>query len=40
MVTMVTAYHKGFYASNDIRLIHRYIPREVRELVVYYLWLV
>ena len=40
MVTLVSAYHKGFYASNDIRIIHRYLPREVGALVVYYLWLV
>ncbi|KAF9882951.1 hypothetical protein FE257_004862 [Aspergillus nanangensis] len=40
MVCLVTAYHKGFYASNDIKLIHRYVPQEVGELIIYYLWLV
>ncbi|CEL11233.1 hypothetical protein ASPCAL14336 [Aspergillus calidoustus] len=40
MVTAVTAYHKGFHASNDIKLIHRYMPRAVGELVVWYMWLV
>lgn len=40
MVTFVTKYHKGFYASNDVKVIHRYLPREVGELVVWYLWLV
>ncbi|KAI9035034.1 uncharacterized protein KD926_004698 [Aspergillus affinis] len=40
MVTLVSAYHKGFYASNDTKVIHRYLPREVGELLVYYLWLV
>jgi hypothetical protein len=40
MVTLVTAYHKGFHASNDIKLIHRYVPRAVGELVVWYMWLV
>jgi hypothetical protein len=39
-VTAVTAYHKGFHASNDIKLIHRYMPRAVGELVVWYMWLV
>ncbi|RHZ43060.1 uncharacterized protein CDV56_100580 [Aspergillus thermomutatus] len=40
MVTFVTAYHKGFHASNDVKIIHRYVPREVGELVVWYMWLV
>ncbi|KAF9882584.1 hypothetical protein FE257_006232, partial [Aspergillus nanangensis] len=40
IVTLVTAYHKGFYASNDVKIIHRYVPREVGELIIYYLWLV
>jgi hypothetical protein len=40
MVTLVTAYHKGFHASNDIKLIHQYVPRVVRELIVWYMWLV
>lgn len=30
----VTAYHKGFYASNNMKIIHQYMPREVGELVV------
>ena len=34
MVTLVSAYHKGFYASNDIKMIHRYVLREVGELLV------
>ncbi|KAH2279565.1 hypothetical protein KXV50_005080, partial [Aspergillus fumigatus] len=33
MVTFVMAYHKGFHASNDVKIIHRYVPREVGELV-------
>lgn len=40
MVTFVTAYHKGFHVSNDVKIIHRYMPREVGELVVWYMWLV
>ncbi|RMJ20764.1 hypothetical protein PHISP_08366, partial [Aspergillus sp. HF37] len=40
MVVFVSRYHKGFYASNDVKIIHRYLPREVGELVVSYLWLV
>lgn len=40
LVVFATKYHKGFYASNDAKIIHRYLPRAVRELVVWYLWLV
>lgn len=40
LVTFVTKYHKGFYVSNDVKVIHRYLPREIGELVVWYLWLV
>ena len=39
LVVLVTAYHKGFYASNDVKVIHRYLPQEVGALLVYYLWL-
>ncbi|KAH1558285.1 hypothetical protein KXX17_006842, partial [Aspergillus fumigatus] len=31
MVTFVTAYHKGFHASNDVKIIHRYVLREVGD---------
>ena len=34
MVTLVSVYHKEFYASNDIKVIHCYMPREVEELLV------
>lgn len=40
LVVVASKYHKGFYASNDVKIIHRYLPREVGELVVWYLWLV
>jgi superfamily II DNA or RNA helicase len=40
MVALATKYHKGFYASNDAKIIHRFLPREVGELLVWYLWLV
>ncbi|KAJ5131323.1 uncharacterized protein N7515_007362 [Penicillium bovifimosum] len=40
LVAMATAYHKGFHATNDAKIIHRYPPREIGELVVWYLWLV
>jgi hypothetical protein len=40
MVVFVTRYHKGYNVSGDVKIIHRYIPREVGELLVYYMWLV
>jgi superfamily II DNA helicase RecQ len=40
LVAWVAAYHKGYRHSGNIKTIHRYLPREVGELLVYYLWLV
>ena len=40
MVAFITSYHKGFSASQSQKCVHRFVPREVGELVVYYLWLI
>jgi superfamily II DNA helicase RecQ len=40
LVMFVTAYHKGYEFSEKTKLIQRFLPREVGELLVYYLWLV
>ena len=40
LVSFVTSYHKGYSASKKVKIIHRYVPREVSEMVIYYLWLV
>lgn len=40
MVAFVTRYHKGYSSSQKVKVIHRYVPQEVGEIVVYYLWLV
>jgi superfamily II DNA helicase RecQ len=40
LVAFVTRYHKGFALSGDVKLIHRYLPREIGTLLVWYLWLV
>ena len=40
LVVFVTAYHKGYEFSEKIKVIQRVLPREVGELLVYYLWLV
>ena len=39
-VSTVTAYHKGYSITGSTKIIHRYVPKEVGELLVYYLWLV
>jgi hypothetical protein len=36
----VTTYHKGYNITGSTKIIHRYLPKEVGELLVYYLWLV
>ena len=40
LICFVTYYHKGYSISDSIKIIHRYLPREIRELLVYYLWLI
>ena len=40
LVAMVTAYHKGFGSSGKTKVIHRYAPRELGQLIVYDTWLV
>jgi RecQ family ATP-dependent DNA helicase len=40
LIGLVAQYHKGYRSSGNIKIIHRYLPREVGELLVYYLWLV
>lgn len=40
LVSTVTSYHKGYAVTGSTKIIHRYLPREVGELLIYYLWLV
>ena len=40
LICFVTYYHKGYSISNSTKIIHRYLPREIGELLVYYLWLI
>ncbi|EXL40012.1 hypothetical protein FOCG_17407 [Fusarium oxysporum f. sp. radicis-lycopersici 26381] len=40
LMFFVTSYHKSFQATGQAKVIHRYLPREVSELSVWYLWLV
>ncbi|UPX14717.1 uncharacterized protein EKO05_0005192 [Ascochyta rabiei] len=37
LVSFTTTYHKGYSFSKRVKTIHRYVPREVGELVVYFL---
>jgi hypothetical protein len=37
LVVFVTQYYKGYAISGNIKIIYRYLPREVSELVVCYL---
>jgi superfamily II DNA helicase RecQ len=39
LVVLMTQYHKGLSTSGKQKVVHRYVPREVGELVVYYIWL-
>ena len=40
IVSIVTTYHKGYHVTGTTKIIHRYLPCEVGELLVYYLWLI
>lgn len=40
LICFVTYYHKGYSISGSTKIIHRYLPREIGELLVYYLWLI
>ena len=40
VVSTVTRYHKGYNITNSFKIIHRFLPREVGEMLIYYIWLV
>ena len=40
LLMFVTRYHKGYNMTNFVKVIHRYLPQEVSELLMLYLWLV
>ncbi|CAN9210663.1 hypothetical protein AA0121_g11547 [Alternaria tenuissima] len=40
LVSTVTSYHKGYNIVGSTKIIHRYLPKEVSKLVVYYLWFI
>ena len=40
LVSTVTTYHKGYSITGTTKIIHRYLPSEVGELLIYYLWII
>lgn len=40
LLALVPTYHKGINTTGKPKVIHRYLPKEVSLLVIYYLWLV
>jgi hypothetical protein len=40
LVSIITSSIKGYSMEESTRIIHRYLPPEVGELLIYYLWLV
>lgn len=40
LVALVTSYHKGYTCTGSTKIIHRYLPKELRQLVVYSLWII
>ncbi|KAM6513757.1 hypothetical protein FALCPG4_014975 [Fusarium falciforme] len=40
LIMIVTGVHKGFSTSGRLKIIHRFLPREVGTPLVYFLWLV
>ena len=40
LVSTVTSYHKGYSVTGSTKIIHRYLPNEIGEVLVYYLWLI
>lgn len=40
MLSFVTSYHKGFSTSQSMKVVYRFVPQEVGEVFIYYLWLI
>jgi hypothetical protein len=40
MDSTVTTYRKGHSTTGNTKVFHRYLPKGVGELLIYYLWLV
>jgi hypothetical protein len=40
LIMIIMGAHKGFIPTGRLKIIHRFLPREVGTLLTYYLWLV
>ncbi|RKK77507.1 hypothetical protein BFJ71_g16731 [Fusarium oxysporum] len=40
LISFVTYYHKGYSVTGTTKIIHRYLPSNVGELLLYYVWLI
>ncbi|KAM0277281.1 hypothetical protein ACHAQH_005940 [Verticillium albo-atrum] len=40
MLMLIFGYHKGFTRTERLKVIHRFLPREVTTVIIYFLWLV
>ena len=40
LMVFVTQYHKGYALSGQPKVVYRYLPQEVGELLLWYIWLV
>jgi hypothetical protein len=40
LVSTVITYYKGYNITGSIKIIHRYLLKEVGELLIYYLWII
>jgi hypothetical protein len=40
LIVLITGYHKGYNESGYTKVIHRFLPKIVSELFIYYIWLV
>ncbi|KAK5787466.1 hypothetical protein VI817_009963 [Penicillium citrinum] len=40
LMVLAVQYHKGFYISNNIKIIHQYLSRAIGSLLIQYLWLI
>jgi hypothetical protein len=40
LVVAVTSSHKGYNINGTLKIVHKYLPKEMSEVVIYYHWLV
>jgi len=40
LISIVTSYHKGYNMEGSTKIIHRFLPKDISEIMVLYLWLI